>query len=185
MFIQILPQDGVFGVSFCFVCRLIKDHQSRPFFAAYKKENCENDPDWCFIAAVGKKRLPPAFFSFPSVQGNRGQSKSPSHLPSRRSDWFATSPFHHHRFESIQHRRDRMWQQYSAEVQPSKGYMDGFTTAKVFASHNMSKLGFTGQYMMDMITKAGQAPGTEKDYKDAFMQGLIAGENMVQSAAAS
>ena len=77
-----------------------------------------------------------------------------------------------------------MWQQYSAEVPPSKGYTDGFTTAKVFASHNMSKLGFTGQYMMDnMITKAGQ--GTEKDYEDAFMQGLIAGENMVQSAAAS
>lgn len=77
-----------------------------------------------------------------------------------------------------------MWQQYSAEVQPSKGYIDGFTTAKVFASHNMSKLGFTGQYMME-IAKAGQVPGTEKDYKDAFMQGLIAGENMVQSAAAS
>ena len=76
-----------------------------------------------------------------------------------------------------------MWQQYSAEVQPSKGYTDGFTTAKVFASHNMSKLGFTGQYIMD--TKAGAAQGTEKDYKDAFMQGLIAGENMVQAAAPS
>ena len=78
-----------------------------------------------------------------------------------------------------------MWQQYTAEVQPSKGYIDGFTTAKVFASHNMSRLGFTGQYMMDMVTKAGQVPGKEKDYKDAFMQGLIAGENMVQSATAS
>ena len=78
-----------------------------------------------------------------------------------------------------------MWQQYSAEVQPSKGYTDGFTTAKVFASHNMSKLGFTGQYMMDMIPKEGQAPRTEKDYKDEFMRGLIAGENIVQSAAAS
>ena len=77
-----------------------------------------------------------------------------------------------------------MLQQYSAEV--SQGYTDGFTTAKVFASHNMSKLGFTGQYMMDtMITKVGQVSGTEKDYKDAFMQGLIAGENMVQSTAAS
>ena len=50
----------------------------------------------------------------------------------------------------------------------------------------MSKLGFTGQYMMDtMIAKSEQVPGTEKDYKDAFMQGLIAGENMVQSTAAS
>lgn len=68
---------------------------------------------------------------------------------------------------------------------PSKGYTDGYTTAKVFASHNMSKLGFTGQYMDMMITKAGKIPGTEKDYKDAFMRGLIAGENMVQSAAAS
>ena len=78
-----------------------------------------------------------------------------------------------------------MWQQYTAEVQPSKGYIDGFATAKVFASHSMSRLGFTGQYMMDEITKAELSPGTEKDYKDAFMQGLIAGENMVQSAAAS
>lgn len=77
-----------------------------------------------------------------------------------------------------------MWQQYSAEVQPSKGYTDGFTTAKVFASQNMSKLGFTGQYMMDMV-KAGQAPETEKDYKDEFMRGLISGENTVQSAAAA
>jgi glucan 1,3-beta-glucosidase len=166
-------------------CRLIKDRRFRPFlYAAYKKENCENDPDWCFIAAVGKKRLSPTFFSFQSVQGNRAQSQSSTHSSSRRSDWFATSPLHHHRFESIQHRRDRMWQQYSAEVQPSKGYTDGFTTAKVFASHNMSKLGFTGQYM-DIITKAGQILDTEKDYKDAFMRGLIAGENMVQSAAAS
>ena len=78
-----------------------------------------------------------------------------------------------------------MWQQYSAEMSPSKGYTDGFTTAKVFASHNMSKLGFTGQYMMDMIPREGQVLGMEKDYKDAFMRGLIAGENMVQSAAAS
>ena len=70
-------------------------------------------------------------------------------------------------------------------MQPSKGYIDGFATAKVFASHSMSRLGFTGQYMMDEITKAGLSPGTEKDYKDAFMQGLIAGENMVQYAAAS
>lgn len=158
------------------------------FLVAYKKENCENDPDWCFIAAVGK-RLSSTFFSFPSVQGNRGQSRSAPHPSSRRRDWFATSPFHHHRFESIQHRRDRIWQQYSAEAQqPSKGYIDGFSTAKFFASHNMSKLGFIGQCMMDEITNAGPSlvvPGTEKDYKDAFMQGLIAGENMVQSAAAS
>ena len=70
------------------------------------------------------------------------------------------------------------------EAESSKGYIDGFTTAKAFASHN-SKLGFTGQYMMDMIAKAGQVPGTEKDYKEEFMRGLIAGENMVQSAVVS
>ena len=41
--------------------------------------------------------------------------------------------------------------------------------------------------MMD-DTKAGQVPGTpgtEKDCEDAFMPGLISGENMGQSAAAS
>lgn len=77
-----------------------------------------------------------------------------------------------------------MWQQYTTEVQPSKGYIDGLTTAKFFASHNMSRLGFTGQYVMDGITKALIVQGTEKDYNDAFMQGLVAGENTVQAAAA-
>jgi glucan 1,3-beta-glucosidase len=73
-----------------------------------------------------------------------------------------------------------MWQQYTAEVPPSRGYADGFTTAKIFASYNMSRLGFTGQYMMDEMSKTGPSlivQGPEKDYKDAFMQGLKAGEN--------
>lgn len=78
-------------------------------------------------------------------------------------------------------------QQYTAEVQSSRGFTDGFTMAKIFASHNMSRLGFTGQCMLDEIAKAGPSvivPGTEKDYEDAFMRGLVAGENNVQAGGA-
>lgn len=42
--------------------------------------------------------------------------------------------------------------------------------------------------MMDEITKAGPSvivPGTEQDYKDAFIRGLMAGENTVQAGFAS
>ncbi|KAF8810115.1 glycoside hydrolase [Phlegmacium glaucopus] len=143
-------------------------------FWSYKKEAC--DPDWCFLAAVGH-RLPSTFFSYPSDSPSLG----------RRSDGVATSPTYHHRFDSIRQRRDGM-EQYLAEVQPSRGYSDGFTTAKAFASKNMSRLGFTGQYIKDEIKKAGPsliAPGTEKDYTDVFMQGLLAGERTVVAEAAS
>jgi len=164
--------------------RLIKDHLTHLFFPAYKKEQCKNDPDWCFIAAVGR-RLPSTFFSYPPVQGNlrKPNSSTQPSSPGRRSD---ASPTYHHRFDSIRDRRDKT-EQYPAEVQPSRGYIDGFTAAKVFASNNRSRLGFTGQYIRDEITKAGPSlivPGTEKDYKDAFLQGLIAGEHTVLAAAA-
>lgn len=58
----------------------------------------------------------------------------------------------------------------------SSGYTDGSTTAKVFASHNMSRLGFVGQYIQDAIEAnaaySAIAASTKQDYQDGFMQGL-------------
>ena len=66
----------------------------------------------------------------------------------------------------------------------SKGYSDGFYTAKIFAQYGMSKLGFTGQYISDGLAKLGpevvkaEYAGT---YQDWFMKGLQDGENIVVS----
>lgn len=66
----------------------------------------------------------------------------------------------------------------------SKGYSDGFFTAKIFAQYSMSKLGFTGQYISDSLCKLGagmiktEYAGT---YQDWFMKGLQDGENIIIS----
>ena len=64
----------------------------------------------------------------------------------------------------------------------AKGYQDGFLTAKIFAAYGLSKLGFTGQYILDSITTLGPsviAPGTEQEYESGFMEGLSDGEAAV------
>lgn len=66
----------------------------------------------------------------------------------------------------------------------AKGYSDGFLTAKIFALYQMSKLGFTGQYINDSIARLGPdviQSGTEGDYEKWFMQGLQDGEAIVSS----
>lgn len=67
----------------------------------------------------------------------------------------------------------------------SKGYSDGFLTAKIFALYGMSKLGFTGQYMSDSIASLGPgviASGKEHDYEQWFMEGLADGEALISSS---
>ncbi|KAI5124592.1 hypothetical protein M0805_003109 [Coniferiporia weirii] len=62
-----------------------------------------------------------------------------------------------------------------AERSITKGYSDGFLTAKIFAQYDMSKLGFTGQYISDSINTLGSgviASGTEDYYSEWFLQGL-------------
>lgn len=66
----------------------------------------------------------------------------------------------------------------------SKGYSDGFLTAKIFALYDMSKLGFTGQYINDSIAKLGGnviQPGMEHYYGQWFMEGLNDGEALISS----
>ncbi|KAF8955450.1 glycoside hydrolase superfamily [Flammula alnicola] len=175
-------------------------------FWSYKKEGCESDPGWCFTSAVGKS-LPSTFFAYGKaasmkeannlakdvsdnliiptvtenllnlVQQNRPSSSIEHH------ERYAFGPLIRRRFEAIHQHRDAQsgqdtdsWQQST-----SRGYTDGFTTAKVFASYNMSKVGFTGQFMMDAIEVAGPtliAQGTEDGYHDGFMHGLRDGEKL-------
>lgn len=179
---------------------------------AYRKEECDDDPGWCFTAAVGNS-LPMTFFSYgqrqitdpaqlqflTSVVANMAlpsdvldaQNSVNSTVPlSRRS----TSNFkrlsrYRHRLISIQIRQAQAQSDQTATTDAqrsaSKGYSDGFLTAKIFATYNMSKLGFIGQYIQDSLTALGPtviASGTEQNYSDSFGQGLQDGQAIIFSA---
>jgi hypothetical protein len=62
-----------------------------------------------------------------------------------------------------------------------KGVRDGYQTAKVFATHGMSKLAFVEQYIADAILRAGidVIPNGTGDYRDGFLRGLAYGERKV------
>ena len=67
----------------------------------------------------------------------------------------------------------------------TKGYSDGFLTAKIFAQYGMSRLGFTGQYIQDSLAALNTsmvAPGTEGEYGAWFVNGLADAEKMISSA---
>lgn len=121
------------------------------------------------------------------------------------------SPYRHphsHRFDQIHHRsklshnRSR-WQKRdepssstsaappsptsltATEISITKGYSDGFLTAKIFAQYGMSRLGFKGQYVADSIAALGPtavAPGTENYYTAWFYRGLSDAESIVGAA---
>ncbi|KAI0636795.1 glycoside hydrolase [Trametes polyzona] len=91
------------------------------------------------------------------------------------------------RLRSMQGRRDTPEQLPSDPSQRaiSKGYSDGFLTAKIFALYGMSKLGFTGQYMSDSLASLGPGviePGMEHYYEQWFMEGLADGEALISSS---
>lgn len=96
-----------------------------------------------------------------------------------------------HRFASIHDRRQLLAAPAPAlsavddGMQPeyTKGYTDGLVTAKLFAAHDLSKLGFIDQYIGDSVTALGQGvvrQGMEGMYKSAFIDGLREGEKIVQ-----
>lgn len=67
----------------------------------------------------------------------------------------------------------------------TKGYSDGFLTAKIFAQYGMSRLGFTGQYIQDSLAAINSsivAPGTEGEYTAWFNNGLKDAERMIGTA---
>ncbi|KAI0780754.1 glycoside hydrolase [Trametes elegans] len=168
-------------------------------FWAYNTEDCDNDAGWCFKAAVGKS-LPSSFFSY-----GKGPVADPSRLPAL-SDMVADmyAPTHEDMAAALQPggptpevgvfpREKPLGRRDDAEQFPldpsqrsvSKGYSDGFLTAKIFALYGLSKLGFTGQYINDSIAKLGHeviAPGTEHFYQQWFMEGLADGEALIASS---
>ncbi|KAI0062333.1 glycoside hydrolase [Artomyces pyxidatus] len=183
-------------------------------FWSYKKEECIDDPGWCFKAAVGRN-LPPSFFSYgqgpltepgqlqnvativaemnlPSdVQAlSRGRTSSPART-------LAESPFDAQTSSApalLSWTRRAYTSQDpsivsalsspdSSQRSGAKGYSDGYLTAKIFALHKYSRLGFVGQYIADSISAHGPdviAPGTEDTYRDQFLKGLSDGEEMVR-----
>jgi glucan 1,3-beta-glucosidase len=85
---------------------------------------------------------------------------------------------HEHRLITVHQRRQ-------ARDANQRGYSDGFLTAKIFAAHGLSKLGFIEQYISDSITALGSAivpPGSEGLYHDSFLVGLRDAEAIVQKA---
>ncbi|RPD66317.1 glycoside hydrolase [Lentinus tigrinus ALCF2SS1-7] len=193
-------------------------------FWAYNKEDCYDDPGWCFKAAVGKS-LPSTFFSYgqppptdpsriPALSDMVSEMGSPSYDMTSPSDETTTSAtttpstpeiglfpvrrrsrLHPERRSRVPRtslppqltrKRDENGQ---LPVDPnqraiSKGYSDGFLTAKIFALYGMSKLGFTGQYISDSLAKLGDRvvqPGTEHYYWQWFMEGLNDGEALISS----
>ena len=95
------------------------------------------------------------------------------------------------------HRRDNVMPTASAsppssltsiELSITKGYSDGFLTAKIFAQYGQSKLGFVSQYILDSISTLGPstvAPGTENYYTAWFNRGLSDAQLIISAAAGS
>ncbi|KAH9857066.1 glycoside hydrolase [Lenzites betulinus] len=195
-------------------------------FWAYNKEDCLDDPGWCFKAAVGTS-LPSSFFTYgkgpladpsrlPALADMVADMNAPTHedmaatrYPSATNGYsaantgtpevglFPVSRRSRHRSRRSQKvsnrpttapgRRDTAEQLPSDPSQRaiSKGYSDGFLTAKIFALYGMSKLGFTGQYIADSISHLGPAiitPGTEHYYGQWFMEGLTDGEALITAS---
>ena len=225
MYIPIPALDGASGVGFTVSTRPAELIVS----LAYNKEDCSDDPGWCFKAAVGNS-LPSTFFSYgqgpltdpgelPSLADLMGDMRAPpasailASAQSAPTNVFsstapggtpanATPPVIDRRWRS-RPREHSSWRRHLASLSgrrthrrdfdtgmspeqraTSKGYSDGFFTAKIFAQYGMSKLGFTGQYISDSLTKLGpeviktEYAGT---YQDWFMKGLQDGENIVIS----
>ncbi|EJD05843.1 glycoside hydrolase [Fomitiporia mediterranea MF3/22] len=153
-------------------------------FWSYMKESCDTDEDWCFKNAVGNT-LPSNFFAYNSTSSASGSKAM--YLSRAVADMKLPSMS-----EVLLQANDRSSSSLSASSQDTSlsasgdGYSDGFLTAKIFAQHGMSKLGFTGQYKTDSIAKLSPeivAPGSEDFYSEWFDRGLKDGEDAVSKAA--
>ena len=88
----------------------------------------------------------------------------------------------YHRFEAIHQQNVQMNARVNtddtnpAQRSFSKGYADGFDTARKFATVNKSKLGFTGQFIQDVFGSAEPSVVAEENYGQGFRKGLSEGE---------
>ncbi|KAG7092364.1 hypothetical protein E1B28_008723 [Marasmius oreades] len=155
-------------------------------FWSLKTEDCEQDPAWCFYSAVKKGVLPPQFFSYnvsnPSFfLKSHGQRVLPSN-----SSFAPLFPYIPADLpQSILDYLTDVHDPISVPSSPEdKGFSEGFKTAKFFALHELSKLGFVGQYINDILKsgRAGIDTTNEGDclrYQDAFLRGLKRGEEQI------
>lgn len=72
------------------------------------------------------------------------------------------------------------------QVAIARGYQDGFTSAKIFAQYGMSRVGFTGQYIADSLTRLVKSQVIQDNqrnaYKTWFLKGLSDGEAQITAA---
>jgi len=153
--------------------------------SAYKKEDCDQDPGWCFRAAVGRA-LPPTFFSYgqtskttlstddieslfpdnrlPVATGLMARIKSatePLWPKSHKRELPVYRPSFHpfdvfyHLVMSERKRDEPPINPSAADTVTTKGHSDGLMTAKIFALMDFSKLGFIDQYVGDSIAALG------------------------------
>lgn len=151
--------------------------------AAYKKEDCDQDPGWCFKAAVGRA-LPEQFFSYDQTSkaalstGDITSLFPDSRLPVAtglmakiKSVAEPLWPKSHrrelpvylsglHPFDVFYHlvgkkRNEQAVTTSVADTVTTKGHSDGLMTAKIFALMDSSKLGFVDQYVNDSIAALG------------------------------
>ena len=152
---------------------------------AYKKEDCDQDPGWCFKAAVGRA-LPPTFFSYGQTSKTRLSTGDiaylfpDSHLPAAtgvmariKSVTGPLWPKSHRRELPAYHPGFRPFDVFyrlamsgmkrgeqpvnpsAADAVATKGHSDGLMTARIFALVDLSRLGFIDQYMNDSIAALG------------------------------
>ena len=152
---------------------------------AYKKEGCDQDPGWCFRAAVGRA-LPPTLFSYgqtskailspndiaslfpdsrlPVETGLMAKVKSvtqPLWPKSHKRELPVYRPGFHP-FDIFYHlvmlgrkRNEPPVNSFATDAAATKGHSDGLMTAKIFALMDFSKLGFIDQYVNDSIAALG------------------------------
>ncbi|KAJ7273594.1 glycoside hydrolase superfamily [Mycena haematopus] len=148
-------------------------------FWTYKTEDCDTDPGWCLTAAMRNQSLPSNFSPYYS-SGRNSPNSFIADLFGRDFDIKPSFSLARHRPQAIHHRRGS-WDinNTTAEERSSgRGYMDGFSTAQLFCNYK-SQLGFTEQLILDSMTNLGSqviAPGTEPDYRTAFIDGLEDGQ---------
>ncbi|KAK0197224.1 glycoside hydrolase [Armillaria mellea] len=145
-------------------------------FWSYKKENCMDDRGWCFRAAVATC-LPPNFFFYCNKPLSDQHIQSVEGMLS-----YTTTEMDLLGHDLIQNQTEGTQDtQYdcSAPSNPQEddeektGYCDGLATAQKFALYD-SKVGFVQQYITDIV--GGDRSDT---YRTLFVEGLLAGEQMV------
>ncbi|KAL1749229.1 glycoside hydrolase superfamily [Schizophyllum fasciatum] len=201
-------------------------------FWAFRTEDCDSDPGWCFTAAVGRS-LPSSFFSYGqpgvvrldqanpfanAVKGSHFATTVGSMVAPTMDEILSKSPLSARGLQAIHIRRSGNTEladrdtasgvtstPSDPQVAFSRGYADGFLTAKAFALEGGSRLGFKGQYVMDSMaslvaggTQVGTgvtppdgaagsivAPGTEQRYRDGFFAGLQDAEDAIRAVMAT